>query len=219
MTAWSYSSLNAFETCPRRYRLTRIDKSVVEGTTEALTHGNAVHKAIEESIKGIAELPETYAKYQPMVAKVVSSPGEHHAELKFGLTKQLRPTGFFSPDVWVRGVLDFVSVRDKSAVVLDWKTGKPKPDNDQLTLFAGATFAMFPAVDTVRTGYAWLAHNKLDSEVFRRPQAEQIWGGFRKRVAVIELAAATGDYPPKPSGLCRKHCPVPFKMCEFSGTN
>lgn len=217
MSAWSYSSLTAFETCPRRYQLTRLTKAVPEPQTEALTHGNEVHKALELAISGAAPLPEKYGSYTPIVTMAKGSPGEKHTELKFGLDQQLRPVDFFARTVWVRGVLDFVCVRTKTAVVLDWKTGKPKPDNDQMQLFAAASFSLFPGIETVRTGYAWLAYNKIDSDTFERGDASAIWNEFRGRHSRVELAAKTNTYPPKPSGLCRNHCPVPSTMCEFSG--
>lgn len=216
-TAWSYSSLTSFETCPRRYKLVRIKKAVVEPQTEATTHGNEVHKALEVSVRDNTALADKYARYANLVDAVKAAPGEKQAELKFGLTNALTPTGFFSPDVWVRGVFDLVIQREKSVTVIDWKTGKPKNDGDQLKLFAAASFAMFPQVQTVRTGYAWLAYNKLDQEKFERAQAPEIWKEFRGRVARIDLAHHSDNYPPRPSGLCKAWCPVPASMCEFSG--
>lgn len=217
MSAWSYSSLSAFETCPRRYKLTRITKVVQEPQSEAMTHGNEVHKALELSVKDNAPLPAKYKQYIPIVEAVKKSEGIKHAEIKFGLTKALAPTGFFAKDVWVRGVLDLAIVRPKSVTILDWKTGKPKEDADQLKLFAGAALALYPNVDTVRTGYAWLAYNKLDTEQFSRGDGENIWRHFRTRADRVDLAAAENNYPPKPSGLCKQWCPVPNKLCEFSG--
>ena len=217
MAAWSYSSLSAFETCPRRYKLTRITKVVQEPQSEAMTHGNEVHKALELSVKNSTPLPQKYKDYIPIVEAVRATPGIKHTEIKFGLTEQLAPTGFFAKDVWVRGVLDLAVVRPKSVTVIDWKTGKPKADGDQMRLFAGAALAMFPSVETVRTGYAWLAYNKLDLEVFTRSDAGGIWDEFRVRAARVDAAAAQDKYPPVPSGLCRNWGPVPLAHCEFSG--
>lgn len=217
MTAWSYSSLTSFETCPRRHQLTRITKQVVEPESDAIRHGNEVHKALELAVKGEAPLPEKYRAYAPLVAVVAAHPGQTHTEMKFGLTRNLTPTGFFGADVWCRGVIDVCTVHEAGAVALDWKTGKPKTDADQLKLFAGAVFALFPQVETVRTGYIWLAHNKLDREKFTRAELPAIWQEFMPRVERMNAAEQRGQYPPRPSGLCRAWCPVPHSMCEFSG--
>lgn len=217
MTAWSYSSLTAFETCPRRYELTRISKKITEPQTEATTHGNEVHKAIERAVKDAAPLPDKYKTYIPIVDAVRASPGVKHAEIKFGLTKSFTPTTFFANDVWCRGVLDLAVVQPKHVTVVDWKTGKPKHDGDQLRLFAAAAFSMYPFADSVRTGYAWLAYNKLDTDVFKREDVPELWGTFIPRVARMDEAIKSGKFPPRPSGLCKAWCPVPRSMCEFSG--
>ena len=214
--AWSYSSLDAFETCPRRYKLTRVTKEVVEPQTEVLLHGNRVHKALEERIGG-KPLPTQFAEYEPAAAMVVGAEGVKKAEVKFALTAQLTPTTFFAKDVWLRGVFDVVIDRPKETLVLDWKTGKPKPDSDQLKLFAAATFSLRPAVEKVQTGFVWLAHNRVDRETYTREQMPDLWGEFRPRVARLTIAHSTDQFPPRPSGLCQKWCPVPKSKCEFSG--
>lgn len=215
--AWSYSLLQAFETCPRRFKLTRLTKTVVEPQSEAMTHGNEVHKSLELAVADGRPLPAKHAQYQPFVNAVLAAPGVKHAEMKFGLTRDFRPTEFFGRDVWLRGILDLRVVLPKSATVIDWKTGKPKADDDQMRLFAVSMFSIHPEIDKVRTGYAWLAHNKLDSAVFHRADAPAIWQEFIVRVGRVTKAADTGEYPPRPSGLCRNWCPVPRGMCEFSG--
>ena len=217
MTAWSYSSLTAFETCPRRYEMTRITKVVQEPQSEAMHHGNEVHKALELNVRDDVPIPQKYKQYIPIVEAVKKAPGEKLAETKFGLTRDLKPTGYFAKDVWVRGVLDLTVLQGETAVVLDWKTGKPKSDPSQLELFAGAAFAVYPEVKTVRSGFVWLGFNQLDQHTYTRGQSPEIWSGFERRVHRMNLASAEGHYPPKPSGLCRAWCPVPNKLCEFSG--
>lgn len=45
-------------------------------------------------------------------------------ELRMGVTRNFEPTGFFSKDVWLRGVIDLVMVLDcMDAVIFDHKTG------------------------------------------------------------------------------------------------
>lgn len=217
MTAWSYSSLDAFETCPLRWKLTKLTKQVVEPQTEATLHGNEVHKALENHLKNEQALPEKYRNYIPIVQRCSQAPGQKLIEWKFALNKNFRPTTYFAKDVWCRGVIDFGVINGNVATVLDWKTGKPKTDSDQLKLFAGAAFAAYPQLQTVKTGFVWLAHNRLDKEKYSREDVPEIWGVFLPKVQRLEAAIAKDQFPPRPSGLCRKHCPVPHSMCEFSG--
>jgi len=214
---WSYSSLTAFETCPKRFKLTRLDKVVVEPASEAMTHGNLVHKALELATTGEKPLDAKFKQYQPIVERLRANPGKRLVEYKFGLTRSLRPTEFFGKDVWVRGVIDYALVQPKTAIVLDHKTGKPKIDHDQLKLFAAVAFSVFPYVEKVKTGYLWLAYNKTDTMDFTKDDLPEIWGDFGTRVQRMEHTFKTGDFPPKPSGLCRAWCPVGRKLCEFCG--
>lgn len=182
-----------------------------------MTHGNQVHKAIENDLKGVAPLPEKYADLASMINKIKSKPGNRLIEHKFGVTQGYKSTTFFAKDVWFRGVIDFGLVGEKTATLLDWKTGKPKPNADQLKLFAAAGFAAFPYVQTIKTGYVWLGHKSIDAATFQRDDLPGIWQEFTPRVIRLVKAKEDDKFPPNPSGLCRNWCPVPNSMCEFSG--
>lgn len=217
-TPWSYSSLTAYETCPRRFFLTRISKQVSEPQTAATTHSNEVHKALELHVGGKKYLPEKYQSYLPIANKVRDAPGEKLLEYKFGLTSDLRPTTFFGKDVWVRGVLDVCVVHPGKAIVMDWKTGKRKVDNDQLRLFAGAALSLWPHVKTVKTGYVWLQTEQIDTETFDAGQRQEIFQDFAARVHRMEVSEKNDDWPAKPSGLCKAWCPVGKQLCEHCGS-
>lgn len=217
-TPWSYSSLTAYETCPRRFFLTRISKQVSEKQTEATKHGNEVHKALELYVGGKSAMPEKYDEYRPIADKLAASPGTKMLEYKFGLTKALKPTEFFAKDVWVRGVLDVAIVKEDEVVVLDYKTGKRKIDNDQLKLFAGAALSLWPFAKRVKTGYIWLQPKQIDTEVFEPEQKITIFQEFAARVHRMETSEKTDNWPARPSGLCRSWCPVGKQLCEHCGS-
>lgn len=214
---WSYSSLQAYETCPRRFQLTRLTKQVVEPQTEVLIHGNEVHKALEKHLNGEAYLPEKYASYLPLVERIKQQPGKRLVEYKFGVTEGFKATSFFAKDVWYRGVIDVGVVGNKTAFAGDWKTGKPKTDGDQMKLFAAAMFAAFPYIERVKTAYIWLAHNKMDAKEIHRDDLSGIWQEFTPRIIRLVKAKEADKFPPNPSGLCRSWCPCPKSLCEFSG--
>jgi hypothetical protein len=214
---WSYSALTAFETCPRRYYLTKVSKAVQEPQTKATLHGNEVHKALELAVSGQQALPTKYMDYAPIVKRVAMTPGKKMVEQKIGMTRDFKPTTFFARDVWLRAVWDVAIVQPKTAIILDWKTGKPKPDSDQLKLFAATAFMQMPQLEKVKTGFVWLGHERVDNDEFTPDDVPAIWQEFTTRVQRIEHAAKSGDFPPKPSGLCREWCPVGKKLCEFCG--
>lgn len=211
---WSYSSLSAFETCPRRYHLTRIAKLVTEPQTEATLWGQKVHKALEYAVAGTKTLGPNFTQYQPVVDRVRAASGKKFTEQKFGLTNGFKPTEFFGKDVWFRGVLDLTIVTPKIGIVLDYKTGKVKTDGDQLKLFAAATFAQHPYLETVKTGYLWLANDKTTAQDFKKDDVPVIWQEFLPRIKRMELAQEKDQWLPNPSGLCG-WCPVGKAHCEF----
>lgn len=214
---WSYSSLSAYETCPRRFQLTRLTKQVKEPQSASMAWGNEVHKALENAVRGTEGLPHRFKAYQPLVSKVMASPGIKEAERNVALTASFRPTDYWAKDAWVRGKIDLTVTLPKSATMLDWKTGKPKQDGDQLKLFAGMILAEKPHIEKVRTGYVWLAHDKIDSAVVERAEAPIIWQNFTHRVARMKNSAERNDFPPRPSGLCKEWCPVGRALCEHCG--
>lgn len=215
---WSYSALTAFETCPRRFELTRVSKKVVEPQTEATIWGNKVHKALELYAKGEKPLPPDMEKYGRYVKKIMSYEGKRVVEERVALTKDFRPTKWMAKDVWVRGIIDIGVVGSERAYLLDWKTGKRKPDSDQLMLFAALAFAMYPWIDSVVTGFIWLKEDKFDKQMFTRDQLPTIWSEFLPRLSRVARAYNEDKWTPKPSGLCRNWCPVGKNLCEFCGS-
>ena len=213
---WSISSLSSFETCPWRHYQTKIAKNVVEGQSEQMRHGNDVHKALEQAVNG-RTLPDKHKVYQPIMMKVMATEGAKLAERNVAVNASFQSTDYWAPDAWARGKLDLTILREKSAVTMDWKTGKPKADSDQLMLAAGLTFAVHPAVEKVRTGYVWLAYDKIDTDVYTRADIPFIWQEFVPRVKRMEDALANDKWPKKPSGLCNNWCPVPKSLCQYSG--
>jgi hypothetical protein len=120
-------------------------------------------------------------------------------------------------NVWCRGIIDIGVVGSKKAYLLDWKTGKHKPNSDQLMLFAALAFAYYPWIEKVVCGFIWLKDSKFDKEIYTREQIQEIWSEFLPRVDRLEIAFNEDKWQAKPSGLCRNWCPVGKKLCEFCG--
>jgi len=207
--AWSYSALNAFETCPHQFFRVRVKKDIREKESAALSEGNRQHKAFERRMRDKTPLPSDMKRWEPLCKKVERTPhDEMLVEGKIALTAELKPTTFFARDVWVRAVLDLALRNGKTARIIDYKTGKRKVDNEQLKLFAAVAFAAFKGVEKVRTSFWWLPAAKADNEVFTAEQAPLIWQEFEPRVERMQRAHEEDNWPKRPSGLCRGWCPV-----------
>jgi hypothetical protein len=215
--AWSYTALTGFETCPKRYFLTRVAKIVHEPPSPALKIGNDLHKAFENYFRGGEKLQvtEQVRQFAPLLERLKDSRGEKFPELRVALTRALTPCGFFDPQCWYRGVIDLAIDYGNTAVLFDFKTGKVKEDFDQLSLFAAAWEKSHPDVERIDTAFLWVAAGKISKASFSREDAEAVWEAFAPRVARLEYALETETFPPKPSGLCRGWCPVGQAHCTF----
>jgi hypothetical protein len=117
--------------------------------------------------------------------------------------------------VWYRGIGDFVVVDGSNALVLDWKTGKVLDDPVQLMLMAQLIFSHYPQVKSVNAQFVWLKFDCTSEQTVTRQDIANNWIGLMDRVNAMKEAYETDVFVPKPSGLCRKHCPV--RSCQYHG--
>jgi hypothetical protein len=228
--AWSFSALNSFETCPWRHYKTRVSKQTNDPMGIDAILGIDGHKALELRAKDGVPLPshihsKTYDGlkegkmstdgWENYVSRIIQAPGKTITETQVALNKNFQPVKWFAKDAWVRGVIDIGKILGTRMKMFDWKTGKRKEDIDQLTLFAGLCFAKWPEVEQVDTAYIWLPAKKVDPQSFTRDQIPEIWNLFLPRVKRMEIALTEHKFPKKPSGLCKKWCPV--HDCEHNG--
>lgn len=218
--AWSYSKKKNYDTCPKRHYEVDIQKNFTE-SSEQLTWGNEVHDALAKACSGKAPLPETMKAYQRWVDVVRSMPpgGELLVEQKYAITRDMRATSYFAPDVWYRGICDLLYVsgtgNTKVGTALDWKTGKVKHDSIQLMLMASCILIHRPDIQTVKTRFVWLQEDCTTPDVWDRAKVMREWAGILPQVKEMENAYKTLTFPPKPGNLCRSWCPV--TSCPFHG--
>jgi hypothetical protein len=211
----SFSSIKLFENCPYRYYHQRIAKTVKDVGGTASLNGERIHKSLEDKLKGVADLPAELEKLRPMVDRLIALVGDEplYVEREMTLNAGLEPTGWWDADAWIRSKLDVNFVRSSAALVLDWKTGKRRPDFTQLELFALQVFAHHPEVEQVTSAFVWTQDAITDKEVYHRRDAHKHWAALLDRIRRIEWAAETNNWPARPSGLCN-YCPCkPF--CEY----
>lgn len=207
---WTYSQLDTFESCPRKFYRTKVLRDIVEPPTIHTKWGTDVHTAFENAITYGEALPDTMSQWQTIANKIGKLPGDKLCEYKFSIDKAFEPVGW--KDAWSRGIADLVVIKDTHAVVMDYKTGKRKL-TEQLDLYAMYTYHHFPEVTKVTTGFVWLKEKKLDWNTTTREEIPVVWQKMLPRVAKLESAYERDKWPARTSGLCRGWCPV--KDCEF----
>lgn len=216
MIKWSYSSLKQYKTCPKQYYELRVAKSYEPRVGEDAMYGKEVHKALEEYVRDKKPLPEFYQHFRRLVDPLLDIPGTKYCEHEMGLTINKEPCGFNSPDYWVRGITDLLIVDEDVAFIIDYKTGKTGyADPNQLKLMALLVFAHFPKVQRAKTGLLFVAHNAFIDEEYKRSESDQLWEIFESDLQRLSIAFDNAVWPPQPTGLCRRHCPV--ESCKYYG--
>jgi len=224
MISWSHSVLESFETCPWRHYLTKVTKEVSEHAGEAMLRGRRLHGDFEARVKTGRSLPAELARHEPIVARLEAIGGRMEAETQMALNINYKQVPWFGkgPNTpWVRAVTDVSVFKGTKAFVGDWKTGKRKTDSTQLRLSAVVLFAVHPWLEEIRNSFIWIdapPEDRFTNATFHRSEASGIWREFLPRVARLEAAHVNNQWPKRPSGLCRAHCPVPRAKCEHSGT-
>lgn len=213
--AWSYSQLKNAETCLKRWYHYNVAKDITEPETPQLVEGHALHAHFDARLSKGVPLPLGYGQYEAMLAKVAAAPGVLHTEQKLAITADFKPVAFFGRGVWLRTVIDAVKINGDRATVFDWKTGKPNDDETQLKLMAATIFVHQPQVERVRAALVFVGHGQTAPAEYVRGDQAEIWGEILPRVRAMQKARATQEYPPRPSGLCRKYCAV--RSCVYQG--
>lgn len=215
--ATSFSALNNFETCPKKFWHLRVRRDVKEVEGEALRYGKKVHKALEHLVSRGTPLPKQFKHLAPYVQPFIDFPGTKHTELELAINEQYQPVDWFAKDVWIRAKLDLVIVGDRTALLVDYKTGRMKDDGfTQLKLAAAMLMLFFKQVEKVTMAYMWTEHDgEITKDVFLRSDFVDIWNELMPRLNAFEEAHVRDNFPANPSGLCKRHCPV--TQCPHHG--
>lgn len=200
--ALSFSRLNTFEQCARKFEYLYVTKQVVDQGSVHTEYGTRVHEALENVARGKAEHTVESLPFAGVLARILNQTGTHYYEHQMALNGDKQPCDWFATDVWVRSIADVLVINGDKAWIGDYKTGKVKDDPTQLQLFAYMVFAHFPDVDVVKTSYIWLLKGEVSTMTFTRKMMPHLWTSLGQRFARVQEAVDTGFFQPKPSPLC-----------------
>lgn len=214
--AWSFSALDSYETCPKKFWHTNVARDIKEPESEAMNYGKYAHKQFENRLgKKKTPLPIDLKHHEKLLTKLAGAKGEHYTEQQLALNRDFEPTGWFDSDVYVRAITDYTIVDARKGATFDWKFGKQKDGFDQINLVSAILFQYFPELEVIQGAYYWAKDKRIRRATLERETVPEIWNSLLPRVEVMESAYITTDYPAKPSGLCKRHCPV--KSCPHNG--
>ena len=225
MTHWmnkmvlSYSSLNEYHVCPRRFWHKYILRDLPEEEkTQAQLDGTAAHEALRKRVALREPLPVQFESYEPFCGALMEQSGNKHAELKLGMMEDGKPCDFFDSGVWLRGALDFVLMSlvggAPAAFIADWKTWKQREDAFELSIQALLLRTKFPEFKLITGVYIWLKDLKVGSIHHRINDTDTTIRNVRQHADSIKRRQENNDWPPDQGPLCG-WCPVTKEMCEF----
>jgi CRISPR/Cas system-associated exonuclease Cas4 (RecB family) len=214
---WSFSAIKEFETCPRKYYASRVEKLYPFQQSAASKYGNEVHEACELYIRDGTPMPGNMAHLQPQLDSLNGISGDKHCEIKMAVTENLEVCDFDDENRWVRGIADLVIVNRNKAFVVDYKTGSAKyPDKGQLELMALLVFKHFPEVKKIKAALIFMVHNTVIKDSFTLKGSDKRWQKWKARSELLDGAFENDNWPPKSNGLCKSWCPV--EHCEYHGS-
>lgn len=222
VVSWSYSKLKNWRSCPKKHYHVDIKKEHTEEDNEHIMYGNAVHKMLAERISNGTPIPEFHrAKLEPWAAKVLTGHADANAftaatggflktEQQLAITEDFQPCEWFDRQVpvWHRSIMDVLKVVGPVALGIDWKTGKIIEDSEQLLIAAQCVFAHYPQVQRIRVMFAWLKEDADTTVDVGRADMGDLWANLLPEVRQYQEAVRTTTFPPRPSGLCKRYCPV-----------
>jgi CRISPR/Cas system-associated exonuclease Cas4 (RecB family) len=198
----SFSRLNTFEQCGKKFEYLYVLKTVQDAGSTATEYGTRVHEALEKVAKGEAEHTHESAPFAGLLTRILQQPGEKFFEYQMTVDHTLTPCGWMDDVAWIRSIADILIVNGDKAWVGDWKTGKVKDDPTQLQLFAYMTFIHFPQVVEVKTSYIWMLKGELTTMRFTRNMMGHLWNAIQPRLDRLQEAVDMGVFKAKPTPLC-----------------
>lgn len=204
---YTYTNLSTFDNvCHYRFFRTYIKKDIPYVPTPEMEFGNQVHTAFEHRVGGGKPLPADMRQWEPFAAALDGLGAR--VEVKLGITREGKPTGFFDSDVAGRGKADVVITRDTTAALFDWKTGGSRYESpSELELHAMMLKIANPHLTSIHGTYVYLKENRI-STAYDLSDFNSTWARTNNTVERIQDCMATGEWEKKKNPLCG-FCSVP----------
>jgi len=210
--ALSWSRISNYRQCPRQFEAKYISKIWPdESNNPAFEKGNRIHKQLEEYIlfkKGKGAEPVVGREAKTAIPLINDYFEKYEAdnidaEMQLALDFDWNETSWYGPTdiVKFRGIIDMVILEGDTAIVIDWKSGKVRPYEDekgQLHLTASYIFELYPHVETIEIAYIFVEHKKRIKVDFKRSEHKANKASFDLEYAQInedeEFAAKKNTY-------------------------
>lgn len=204
LVAWSASRLKAFEICPRRFYHLSVAKTHTEPESPAMEHGTLLHRAMERRVRDGVPLGVGYEKWEPLAAPWDDFRGRVFTEYRMAINAKSEPVDWFASDVDVRAIADVLAVQPERMFVVDYKTGRPRDDDEkQLDLTMAMAMCHFVEPVVCHGVLAYTMTGGKTSKSLTRDELPIVWMQFTPRVNRLRHAYETNTWPEKEGPFCR----------------
>ena len=199
----NHTFLNDWDNCPHKAFRKYIKKDLPKFVqTEAMKWGNEVHTAFEVRLKhgdSAHPWPAGMEKFEAIAKPLVEAHAA--AEKMLGITEAGDACDFFAKDVWLRGKIDAIVIRQPMAAIFDWKTGKRREEKAELEVHAVLLKAWLPTIQTVRGHYVWLQDNEV-GKAHDVSDTEKKLADIRSTMNTVKNCIEVEDFPKRRNPLC-----------------
>lgn len=222
LSAWSYSRLSTYETCPARARYAFIDKHP-EVSSKAMERGSKIHSLAAGFVNSTIRtpLPDELKPFKDEFVKArvmkLKAPGSVLVEAKLAFTNTHEVVDWFHEDVWMRVGIDLVLNHEtkKLPVLIDIKSGKRNGSHaEQIELYAVAYFLAYPGAEKVDTQLWYVDLGEEEHELFTRERSTELLAKWTKRA---DKMISDRKYLARPGPAC-SFCPFASSKrgpCKF----
>lgn len=216
------SKWNTFDNCPYRAMRQFILKDVKDSSSDALIFGTQVHKHLEFYVRNHKKMPLWMDGVLPKLDKLLGSnpKADVYVELFQGMDESFTKSvnNRRGEGVALRLKTDLEWHLGNTAIVIDYKTGKPRSEDRQLHLQALAVFAKRPEIEVIFPQYWYLKFDTkkvcvdvdivgTSEKIIRRSEVPELSRRYMEEMSFVEFSVENDEWPKQPSPLCG-WCPV-----------
>lgn len=225
ITAVSYSRISTWRWCPAQLRFGTI-MGIKQPATPAMDEGNRVHKLLETYVGHRGKVPPKlnpgFKPLQPELLKIRKDAGRR-VEGQYAFNAKWDQCEYFAPEVRWRMKIDLRYSPEKGVIrLMDYKTGKVKPERDEEQLELYVLTELLTAhqpTGTLETALWYTSHEEEPRvmHVYEAPydklqkKLKKYWEGEARQVIEDTRLIATPDeykckfcfYSNKRGGPCK----------------
>lgn len=222
---YSFSKINTFFNCQKQFEFTYVNKIDVDKEytdPSYFVRGRFIHKYIADRLSGKSGIINGFNDMDVDDRLALIECGDvtlanefismtfdfdtHGIEKSIMLSGDLKPTG---KDAALKGFIDYFAVKDDYGLIVDWKSGRyrPDPNYNQLELYAIWLLEKHQEITEIDLMFFYVEHNKFCIKTITRDEILLLKETIQAKIDLIE---ATDEFEINPSKQCYQ--------CKFFNT-